>query len=380
MYFHLIWIKEKNWNKYDLNLILKWWDEDFIRNFLSNRWVVIVSIEEYKEEPTAFWNIVISLIYNWTEIQFITQWEDLSESMLFFISLWLRPTSFNLISNPIPEEQMKDMINSTVSAVEEEDKKIKQQEEFEELQERKKYEESGIKDWLKIINSNIDHIEQILKAGTWVLSSHDIKELESYLEEMKKIRLWTNFNKMASLILDSHILLERAENEIFAANEQNKFLIDQNSFVTNIDVLREYFNFNKVSEEAIVQPAWLSVSKSLVSTLGIKHVLLRLLGRDITHSFDNFSLEDFLDIVMNLMEIIVIWIIMVISLSWLIGPLLWLSDLSLYLLPAMWWLWLLIYLFNGLKIKWLISRIVWFFVLVIIYWYGLTLLLNTFAL
>ena len=60
---------------------------------------------------------------------------------------------------------------------------------------------------------------------------------------------------MASLILDSHILLERAENEIFAANEQNKFLIDQNSFVTNIDVLREYFNFNKVSEEAIVQPA-----------------------------------------------------------------------------------------------------------------------------
>lgn len=380
MYFHLIWIKEKNWNKYDLNLILKWWDEDFVRSFLSNRWVVIVSISEYKDDPNSFWNIDIILIYNWTEIQIITRWDDLSESMYFFVSLWLRPLSINFIDNPITEDQIKNMLDSTFLAVEEEDKKVKEQEEFEELKERKKYEESSIKDWLKIINSNIDHIEQILKAGQWILSSHDIKELENYLAEMKKIRLWTNFNKMSSLVLDSHILVKNAEDEIFKTSEQNKFLIDSNSAVTNIDVLREYFNSNRISEKKILSPTWLDTNESIVSIFWSGTIFLRLLKRDIWHYFDWYLIDDFFDVVLNSIEFIVILIIIIVSLIWLIGPLLWVNNFSLYLLPAMGWLWLLIYLLNSLGLKWFISRIVYFFILVGIYWYGLTLLLNTFAL
>lgn len=380
MYFHLIWIKEKNWNNYDLNLILRWWDEDFIRKFLSNRWVVIVSINEYTDDPNAFWDIVISLTYSWTEIQLIAQWQDLSESMSFFVSLWLRPLSINFLSNPIAEEQMKNMLDSIVLTVEEENKKIKQQEEYEEMKEKKKYEETWIKDWLRIINSNIDHIEQVLKAGHWVLSSHNIKELENYLAEMKKIRLWTNFNKMTSLMLDSHILLKKAENEIFEANKQNKFLIDKNSSLTNIDVLREYLHSSKVSEQAIMQPAWLSTYESITNILGKRYIFLKLLRRDMVHYFDNYSVDDFLDTVMKSIEIVILWIIIAISLSWLFGALMGFSNLSLYLLPAMGRLWVLVYLFNGLKIKWLISKIVYFFILVWIYWYWLTLLLNTFAL
>lgn len=380
MYFHLIWIKEKNWNQYDLNLILRWWDEDFIRNFLSNRWVVIVSINEYKDDPNSFWNIDIILTYNWTEIQIITKWEDLSESMRFFVSLWLKPVTFNFIDKPISEDQMKNMLDSTFLAVEAEDKKAKEQEEIEELKERQKYEESSIKDWLKIINSNIDHIEQILKAGQWILSSHDIKQLEDYLAEMKKIRLWTNFNKMSSLVLDSHALLEKAEDEIFKANEQNKFLISSNTAVTNIDVLREYFSSNRISEKKILNATGLDTHESIVGVAWSKAIFIRLLKRDIWHYFDWYLIDDFFDVVLNSIEFIVIIIIIIISLTWLIGPLLWTNNFSLYLLPAMGWLWLLIYLLNSLELKWFLSRIICFFIVVGIYWYWLTLLLNTFAL
>jgi hypothetical protein len=52
----------------------------------------------------------------------------------------------NLIENPISDEQMLNIINSTISKVEEEEEKIKKQEEFEDIKERKKYEERGIKD------------------------------------------------------------------------------------------------------------------------------------------------------------------------------------------------------------------------------------------
>lgn len=379
MYFHLIWIKEKNWKKYDLNLLLQWWDEDFIRKFLANRWVVIVSINEYKKDPRSFWNIIIDITYEESNIQLIMPWDNLSEWIIFIVSLWLRPSRMNLIENPIPDEQMVNLLNSAVSKAEEEEKKIKEQEEFENLKEKKKYEERWIKDWLKVLNATIDHIEQILKAGAWVLWWSEIKELENYSSEMKKIRLWTNFNKMASLILETNNLIKHAEKEIFDANAENKFLIDKNSAVTNIDVLKEYFYSNSIIWRAKLQPASLTTTELVTNAIWIKSVLFKLLRRDLSHSFEKYSFDYFFDITIKLIEFIVAVTIITITLLWLIGPFLWITS-SLYLLPAMWWLWLLLYLLHSLKLKWLITSIVWFLILALIYRWWLKLLLNTFAL
>ncbi|MBR4634031.1 hypothetical protein IKO50_03630 [bacterium] len=60
---------------------------------------------------------------------------------------------------------------------------------------------------------------------------------------------------MAALVSDAHVLLEEAEKQVFDANEQNKFLINENSIVTNIDVLKEYYNYSMISEKAKLQTA-----------------------------------------------------------------------------------------------------------------------------
>ncbi len=380
MYFHLVWIKEKNWNKFDLDLLLQWWDENLIRGFLSSRWVVIVSLVEYKEDPKSFWNIIVNLDYSWSNVQLTIKWEDLSESTLFIVSLWLNPVSINFVDNPVPEEQVKDIINTATSKVKEEDKKVKEQAELEEQKEKKKYEESWIKDWLKIINSNIDRIEQVVKAGQWILLWGEIKKLEDYCNEMKKIRLWTNFNKMATLVMDAHVLLEDAEKQIFEANEQNKFLVNENSVVTNIDVLKEYFNYSMISEKAKLQSSSLNTTEMVSNTLWKGSIFLNLLKRDISNSFENSSFGEFVDIIVDLIEFIILLIIITITLSWLIGSLIWVGNYSLYLLPAMWRLWLLVYLFDNIELKWTIVRFVWFAVLVLVYRKWLVLLLNTFAL
>jgi hypothetical protein len=50
------------------------------------------------------------------------------------------------VENPIPDDKMKEMIDSTLSRIKEEEEKIKREKELEELNEQKKYEETGIKD------------------------------------------------------------------------------------------------------------------------------------------------------------------------------------------------------------------------------------------
>lgn len=380
MYFHLVWIKEKNWEKYDLDVLLWWWDEDFIRKFLWVRWVVIVSINEFKEDPETFWNIKVSTDFNGSDVEIFMQGEDLWERLYFIIFLWITPTKANYIKNPISEEEVNQLIESNTLKIQEEDEKVRKQQELAELKEQKKYEESSIAEWLKIINSNIDHIEQLIKAWVWIISWSDLKQLDEYLNEMKKIRLWTNFNKMAMMVLEAHSLMKKVENEIFEANKDQKFLVDENSSVSNIDVLSEYFYSNRISEKAKLQPSGLKTSESISNMLWSNAVLFSLLRRDVNNTFDNTTNDEIFSIVLELVEYIIICSIIIISLMWLGSSLLWSDKFSLYLLPAMWWLWLLLYLFNNLNLKWIMLQVVWFIALLLIYWWGLNLLLSTFAL
>jgi hypothetical protein len=135
-----------------------------------------------------------------------------------------------------------------------------------------------------------------------------------------------------------------------------------------------------ISEKAKLQSSSLNTTEMVSNTLWKGSIFLNLLKRDISNSFENSSFGEFVDIIVDLIEFIILLIIITITLSWLIGSLIWVGNYSLYLLPAMWRLWLLVYLFDNIELKWTIVRFVWFAVLVLVYRKWLVLLLNTFAL
>ena len=380
MYFHLIWIKEKDWKQHELDLLLLWDDENLVRGFLSHRWVVIVSLNEFKEKPEDFGTIKMSVLYNNAEIEILMKWEDLSEALYSMMFLGLNPKSANYLDDPVPEDEMNSIIASTNSKIHAVNQEIQDRKEMEEKKEQKKYEEAAIWDSLKIVNAEIDRIEQVIKAWEWVILWLEMKELEDYLNEMKKIRLWTNFNKMATLVFESHALVKTAEAEIFKAYDSQKFAIDKNSSVTNIDVINDIFDSKRISEKWALQASSLTTGESVLNVLWPATVFLKLLKRDIIHTFKTTSADEIFGVVMDMVEYFVLTAIIVLSILWLIAPLIWVNNFSLYFLPALWWLALLIYLFNSLKLEWIIRKILWFVILVFIYRRGLVLLLNTFSL
>ena len=185
---------------------------------------------------------------------------------------------------------------------------------------------------------------------------------------------------MAFLVLDAHSLIKKAEEQLFAAYNSQKFLIDKNSSVTNIDVISDSFDTSRINEKAVFQPAWLTTSESMLNMLWANGVFLKLLKHDISSTFESTTFENFFSVTMNLIEYMVITATIATFLLRTIGPLLWYDKFSIYLLPALWWLWLLIYLFNSLNLKWVIVNIVWFIVAALLYWVWLSFLLWTFAL
>ena len=379
MYFHLIWIKEKDKKQYELDLLLQWGDENFIRGFLSHWGVVIVSLNEVKENPESFGDIKMSILYNNTEIEILMAWEDLWEVLYTMMFLDLSPKSANYKEDPIPEDEMNELIKTTDSKIHAVNEEIQVKKELAEKKEQEKYEETAIGDSLKVINTEIDRIEQVIKAWDWVILWIEMKELEDYLNEMKKIRLWTNFNKMASLVFSAHELVKNAEAEIFKAYDAQKFQIDKNSSVTNVNVIDDMFASKIISEKASLQASSLSLGESVLSILGPVTVFLKLLKRDIVYTYKNSSVDEVFSVVMKLLEYMVLTMVIVLSILWLFAPLVWIHTFSLYLLPALWRLALLLYLYNNLELDWIVRKLTWFIILVFIYRRGLILLLNTFA-
>jgi hypothetical protein len=108
-------------------------------------------------------------------------------------------------------------------------------------------------------------------------------------------------------------------------------------------------------------------------------IFLKLLKRDIIHTVKTSSIDEVFDIVMELIEYFVLTWIVVLSFLRLTAPLIWVQKFSLYFLPALWWLGLLLYLFNSLKLKWILRKTFAFIALVLIYRRGLILLLSTFS-
>lgn len=380
MYFHLIWIKEKNWKQYEIDLIVYWNDENIIHDFVSNRWIVIVSLSLIKDELTSYWNIVISILYESNIIKLFLQWDDLEQTVYFIETIWLHPETVDFVDNHISDEEMKSIIQNVSTRIHTENEEIKLKQQEEEIKERQKYEEKSVQEWLKAINNNIDKLTQIMKAWEGILSTEELKTLEDLSNDMKKIRLWTNFNKMAELVLESHILIKKSEEQIFNAPWSQKFSIGKHSAVTNVDVLSELFTLDKSNEKSLFKPQLLTLSENIYSKLWKTMVYLQLLRRDIINAFSKASFEDFFYSITNIIEQIVLLSILIITILRLIGPMIWLHGLSIYLLPALGRLWLLIYLLNNIEITSRTFKILAFIVLVIIYRYGLKLLLNTFAL
>lgn len=380
MYYHLIGIKEKDWKQYQIDCLITGGDIDFLRGFLAAWWVVIISLLEYKEAPEKFGRVFLIFAYNQKEIKIISTWDDLRERLYFFMFLNLSVKFINFFDKPIPEYQMQDLIKEVLIWIKKTNEEIAQEKAAAIEKETKKYEETWLKEWLKVINTNIDRINQILRAGQGILPFWDIKQLEEVSDELKKIRLWTNFNKMATLVFDAQNQIGKAEEIIFKSLDSQKFIIADNSYINNIDVLVECHNISKASDKATFMPNAMSATESVYKATWSLLTFLKFLWFDISHTFKDSTTNDIFTVTMNLVEYFILTSIVFFTFLWTISGILGQDNFSLYYLPAFWRLGLLVYLYNNLQFSKIWKRFLVLIVLIVIYMIWLKLLLNTFAL
>ncbi|MDR2189761.1 MAG: hypothetical protein LBP53_00785 [Candidatus Peribacteria bacterium] len=252
MYFHLIGIKEKDERQYQLDILIGGGELSLIKEFLENWGIVVISLNEYEQPIEKFGKIHIIIPFNGIDFSVITFSDTLEKSLRYVFALGLQPKTVEMTDNTMTPEEITTLIRNIAKEYEEKRKQWEQQQSLLQQKEIKKYENKNIKHALKVINSNIDRIDQLLFIGKGILSSEEMKTLTDISNELKKIRLGTNFNKMAQLLLDAQSHISSSENLVLKTLDDKKFLIDRNSTVTNIDVISQYATLIMAQEKFVL--------------------------------------------------------------------------------------------------------------------------------
>ncbi|MDR0651396.1 MAG: hypothetical protein LBG59_08635 [Candidatus Peribacteria bacterium] len=265
MYFHLIGIKEKDAHQYQLDILIGGGELSVIKEFLEDWGIVIISLDEYEKPVEEFGKIRMIIPFQGNDFSIITFSDTLEKSVRYAFALGLEVKHVEIADNLMTDKEISDLIERIAKEYQQQQKQWERQQTLLQQKEIKKYENKNIKSALKVINSNIDRIDQLLFIGRGILSSEEIKTLTDISNELKKIRLGTNFNKMTMLLLDAQSHITAAEDLVLKTLDDKKFLIDRNSVITNIDVISQYASLIRAQEKFVLKKP-LSTKESLYLT------------------------------------------------------------------------------------------------------------------
>ncbi len=116
---------------------------------------------------------------------------------------------------------------------------IQQQITDEEEKERKVYEDVKLESAKKILDRVFEKTDLTLKRSEGKIGVQDMKKIKEIAEDLKKLRMGTNFEKIRERIQELFKILERIDDEYFAAINDPNITIATDSLVTTTDVDKE---------------------------------------------------------------------------------------------------------------------------------------------
>lgn len=252
-YYRLKGLKEVNKHTFPIDILVGGENPQELRGVLDGRNLLIFSLEPYDKPTSEFGKYEILVPFKDKEYPIITYTDTFEKSIRQLFQLGLKPKRANIADGSMTQEHIVAMIQAVEGEMQ-----VEQQRQEALAQENQKkstdaYGDKNIKAALKIINDNIDRIEQLLTLGANVFDYKEKSKLTSISEELKKIRLGNNFNKIVTLLTEAQQIILTNEEKIYKEIDDKKFFIDRNSRVTNIDIIQEYANITKAKEKVMLK-------------------------------------------------------------------------------------------------------------------------------
>jgi hypothetical protein len=354
----------------------------FARKFVEKSWLVLLWLSDYKSDIASFWPVFVNLSFDWQEIRIVwTKEFTLKTFFLLFLWLWFEVVDWNYFVEPQTPEQIKKVLDICKRELDDSQKSEKEDTKKKEDAEKKIYYQD---EWLEkakqVIAWSLEKVNSLLVDKWAFVSAKDLRTIKEKVDELKKLRMWTNYEKIRDMLQELFSIVDRIEEEYFISLEDSSQGLFEWTCVTKVDLERQVSILEKVQQQQMF--GWnVSIKRKDYVALWDVLIYLMFLKKDFLQLFRNL-----LFYVYRIFDFLQIWIILILVFLWisivyftLISSTDWLISIY-YSFFSLWFLWVLAFLSSYIKSK--NPLIVWILLIsiMIIYFVSIPILKNTFAL
>jgi hypothetical protein len=347
-------IKEGLDKKYNIEFLL-WMDSPLLaKKFLEEEGVIVLSLKEYAEPNDHFGNIYCTVNYQDQNITLVSNIQrELTDACRLFLIAGFDVKDINFFQQPVLAAESQLLIQQIKQEVtakkEEEKKKVEAKVEAE----RKVYDDKRLEVDKKAIVWLTAKIESVITLTQGYISWKDIKLLKEKWDELKKLKMGTNHERIKELMEEITSNLEIIENWYYEEIKDQRKILFPHTQVTDVDVTQELNKLEKVKKLKDIGGK-IKPNEQDYLLLDIYKIFQKFLFKDLGHRFSSAKhLADMFYALYDLVEIgIMIVIISLVAYTLYDVIMGWLFSDNAYYYQRIVWIWLLwLLLFGARKLR-----------------------------
>ncbi len=256
MLFHVIGIKEVTNSaenkKHNLDVLIKWGSEGFIRAFLQKHNIIVLSIVEYNKPTSDFGNLQLDIIYKDNQQNLVSLFSyltDIKSALLLFMTIWFKIKNINFINEGrLKDREISNIMQESITEIKSIKTQQKQEATHKKEQEKKIYKDEKLEKTIKIAEQAFTQIEELLQKVWPRVSQDKIRDIKIMAQELTKLKMWRNDDKMSELLEKIYDKIDAIDTEYLDYMQKNISYPIDDSVVTNIDVISENQKFKKAKK------------------------------------------------------------------------------------------------------------------------------------
>ncbi len=288
MTFSVNGIKQEKEQKYNVEMLVCVDAPLLARKILEQTNILILSIKEFPADKTTFGDIYFTISLNFQDIDIVTKYTDIQEAAKFFTFIGFDIQHINSFSKPVSQKEMDTIVSAAKKEAEKKKEEIRKQIADQEEKERKVYEDEKLVSAKKIVDTVFQKVEECTKRAGGLVGIQDSKKIKSLVEELKKLRMGTNFEKIRDTIQELFTMMEHINDDYYSSIQDVNDTISDESLVTNVDVQRELERMENVKLLKALH-AKISLKNQDYATFGPSAIYRKFLQKDILMKFSDVS-------------------------------------------------------------------------------------------
>ena len=308
MTFSVNGIKQEKNEKYTIEMLVCADASLLARKILEEHNILILSLKEFPTDKKTFGDIYFTIKQWFQDIDIVTKYTDMQEAANFFVFVGFDIRHINSYSKPISQDEMDKILAAAHIDAASKKADVRKQIQEKETQERKIYEDTNLESAKKIIVRVFEKVDETTKRSAGTIWLQDTKKLKALVEELKKLRMGTNFEKIREVIQEIFKMIE-AINDVYYASIQNpNDTISDESLVTPVDVDKELERMENVKILKSLH-AHISLKNQDYASFGSSAIYRKFLQKDTLFKLSNiwwllYSLYDLAELVVLIVVVL----------------------------------------------------------------------------